>query len=284
MASRHSRHLQTGRAQLMVDVTTLEKSGEGSVELTGGGSGSVDTLTVDSVAVISGAVNFNTSLAQTALDLADNINNHISAPNYHARAVGVKVYIWQAVIVAGTLTITSGATTITTTDDNLSGGAIGDGTSLGYTDEGFDLIANTEWLKETVEESGVTVIKKFYIGENIQINTVLKQFDVNALALKFGGQVVTTGDVARLEFPSTLAAGDDTSAQDKVMVLVPDNKAYPTLLIRRGSNGGESETPIRFRTQEVKKIALLIDCMPDESHSATNYKTAGLDLAQNLTL
>lgn len=269
---------------MFIDVTTLPKPGEGSVELTGGGSGTVNGITINSVEVMSGAVAFNTTLAQTAIDVADNINNNYTSPNYHARAVGAKVYIWQQTIVAGTLTVAADTTTITTTDTNLSGGAVGDGTPLGYAEEGFDLLTNIEYLKETAEESGVRVIKKFYVGENVQIQCVLKQWDSDVLATKFAGQHTTTGDVNRIEIPGVINPGDPMDAYDKVMVLVPDNKAYPTLLIRRGSNGGEGETPIRFRTQETKKLALLIDCMPDELHSATNYKTAGCDLAQNLTL
>lgn len=284
MANRHERHIQTGRAQLFVDVTTLEKPGEGSVELTGGSSGSVDGITVDSVEIMSGAVAFNTSLAQTAIDVADNINKNYTSPNYHARAVGAKVYIWQQTVSASTLTVSASTTTITTTDTDVQNGQVGDGTSLGYTEEGFDFIPNTEYLKERTEESGVRNIKKFYTGENCQIQCVLKQWDEDTLAAKFPGQHATTNDANRIEIPGQLEPGDPMDAYDKVMALVPDNKAYPTLLIRRGSNGGESETPIRFRTQETKKVSLLIDCMPDESHSATDYKTAGCDLAQNLTL
>lgn len=284
MANRHSRFIQTGRAQLFVGVTALPKPGQGSVELTGGSSGSVNSITVGGVEMLSGPVNFRESLATTAQDVADKINNYVSSPNYHARAIGVTIYIWQQTIATGSVTVTSTCTTITKTDTNISGGAVGDGTALGYVQEGFDLIMNTEWLKETGEDDGVRAIKKFYLGENVQVQCVMKQWDADVLALKFPGQHVTTSGANRIEVPGVLSPGDDMGSYNKVLVLVPDSKAYPALLIRSGSNGGEGSTPIRFRTQETKKLALLIDCFKDESHSATNYPTVGCDLLQNLTL
>jgi hypothetical protein len=281
---RHSRFIQTGRAELYVDVTTLPRPGEGFIELTGGVSGSINSVTVDGIIVTRGIVPFRESLALTAEDLADNINNNISAPNYHARAIGAKVFIWQQTITDETLVIVADTTTITTDVENLAGGVLGNGTPLGYVEEGFDLLHNVEFLKETAEQSGVTAIKKFYIGENVQVQTVLKQWDSDSLAVKFPGQHSITGNANRVELPGNLVAGDDMGSYDKVLLLVPDNKSHPALLIRKGSNGGEGATPIRFRTQETKKLALLIDCLPDEAHTETDYKTLGCDLLQNLEL
>src|SRR5687767_6931614 len=102
MANRHTRHIQTGRAQLFVDVTILEKPGQGSVTITGGSSGTIATLTVNGVDIIGSAVSWVTSNAATAQALADRINSRISSPRYHARAVGAICYIWQQTVVAGT--------------------------------------------------------------------------------------------------------------------------------------------------------------------------------------
>ena len=284
MASRNGRHIQTGRAQLFVDVTTHERPGEGNVLLTGGAAGSVDGITVDGVEIMSGSVPFNTSLAQTAIDVADNINNNITSPNYHARAVGDRIYIWQQTISAATLTVVSSTTTITTTDTDVSGGVIGNGTPLGYTEEGFDLSINDEKLEEPTEESGVENIKSFHIGQNVEITAIFKQWDSDVLALRHPGQHTTTGDVNRVEIPGDLVAGDDMDPYYKVFELRPDNKKYPTLLIRRGLAIGDAGEPTRFRTQEIKKVGVNLKCYRDESHVATNYATVGIDLAQNLTL
>jgi hypothetical protein len=102
--------------------------GWGSLTLTGGGGGSVDTLTVNGVSVISGAVSFNTSLSQTALDIAANINAHTSSPNYTASAVGRVVTIKAAenvgtaadgFAVAATYTTLTGST-VALADGNTS--------------------------------------------------------------------------------------------------------------------------------------------------------------------
>src|SRR5688572_30209971 len=55
---------------------TAEVRSTGSVALTGGGSGSVDTLTVNSIEIMGSATAFNTSLAQTATDVCTKINNN----------------------------------------------------------------------------------------------------------------------------------------------------------------------------------------------------------------
>lgn len=107
---------------------TREVQSSGSVALTGGGAGSVNTLTVNGLEIMGSATNFNTSLTQTATDIVTKINNN------------PKNYLFQASNVAGTsATITikakpglgalpnawvvaSTVTTITKTDTNMSGG------------------------------------------------------------------------------------------------------------------------------------------------------------------
>lgn len=96
----------------------------GSVELTGGASGSVDDITVDSVSIMSGAESFDSDLATTASNVADNINAHTSSPNYTAEASSATITI--TAVDAGTgpngFVVSSSTTTITTTDTNMSGG------------------------------------------------------------------------------------------------------------------------------------------------------------------
>lgn len=105
---------------------TAETLSSGTVTLTGGASGSINTITVNGINVIpQGAVAFNTSLNQTATDLAAAINAGLSSPEYTAAAVGAVVTIKalpgtgvgpNTFVVAGTLT------TITATYAAFSGG------------------------------------------------------------------------------------------------------------------------------------------------------------------
>ena len=65
---------------------TAEVLASGSVTLTGGASGSLNTLTVNSVDILGGAVPYNTSLTQTAADIALQINRNKSNVEYTAAA------------------------------------------------------------------------------------------------------------------------------------------------------------------------------------------------------
>jgi len=117
------------------DLLEIRKNGvgtpaSGTVELTGGGSGSVDMIKVNGVEIMSGAENFISDLATTATAVALNITNHTSSPNYTAVAVGAVITI-TAVNVgdckeANGFVVESTATTITTEDTNLSGGVGGE--------------------------------------------------------------------------------------------------------------------------------------------------------------
>lgn len=96
-----------------------------------GGSGSIDSITVNSIEVMSGAENFDTDLPTTATAIAANITANTSVPNYSAVAVGAIITITaddagpdvNGFVVVGT------GTTMTTTDVNMSGGSILAGTN-----------------------------------------------------------------------------------------------------------------------------------------------------------
>jgi hypothetical protein len=108
--------------------TTIQDAGaqhaEGDVILTGGASGSVDSITVNGVEIMSGSEPFDTDLNTTAANIAQNISNFTSTPNYSAISIGPVVDIFA--VDSGTgpngFVITSAATIITTTDVDMSGG------------------------------------------------------------------------------------------------------------------------------------------------------------------
>lgn len=104
---------------------TAEVLSTGTVTLNTGAAGSVDTLTVNGVEVMGAAVAFNTSLTQTAADVAAQINRYQSVPNYSATSSGAVVTI-SALRGTGTgpngYVVASTVTTLTKTDANMAGG------------------------------------------------------------------------------------------------------------------------------------------------------------------
>lgn len=105
---------------------TAEVLATGTLTLTGGSSGSVNTVTVDGVNLIpQGAVPYNTSLTQTAADLAAAINKGLSSPEYSASSSGAVVTI-KAMPGSGaspnTFVVTATLTTLTASYVDMSGG------------------------------------------------------------------------------------------------------------------------------------------------------------------
>lgn len=104
---------------------TSETLASGTVTLTGGASGSVDSITVDGVNILPAAVAYNTSLTQTAADVATAINKGLSTPEYTATSSGDVITIKPVRGTgagANTFAVVSSCTTITSSDANLSGG------------------------------------------------------------------------------------------------------------------------------------------------------------------
>lgn len=116
-----------GNSSVLVDRTPIWVAATGTVTLDSGASGSVDGITVNGVQIMSGAVAFNSDLDATASDVAANITAHTSSPNYTATSSGAVITIEAAT--EGTsvngFVVVSSATTITTTDANMSGGENG---------------------------------------------------------------------------------------------------------------------------------------------------------------
>lgn len=105
---------------------TREVQSIGSVDLTGGAAGSVDTITVNSIAILPAAVSFNTSLAQTAADVVTAINNNPLNYLYETYVASTDVITIRAKPGLGALpngwVVASTVTTITKTDNNMAGG------------------------------------------------------------------------------------------------------------------------------------------------------------------
>jgi len=105
---------------------TREVLSSGSVELTGGGSGSVDTLTVNSLEIMGSATAYNTSLTQTAEDICTKINNNpknhlFTAANNSSVTVTITAKPGMGTF-PNAWVVASTVTTITKTDSNMASG------------------------------------------------------------------------------------------------------------------------------------------------------------------
>lgn len=109
---------------------TAEVLATGSLTLTGGAAGTIDAVTVDGVNILTdGAVAFDTSLAQTATNLAAAINRSESSPEYTASASDAVVTI-TAMRGSGAspngFVVTATLTTLTATYGDMAGGVDAD--------------------------------------------------------------------------------------------------------------------------------------------------------------
>ncbi len=85
------------KAQAVIANSVAEVLAEGSIDITGGssdpGTNTVETITVNDVDILNGAVDWVTSNEDTATAVAAAITGNTSAPNYTATADGAKVII-----------------------------------------------------------------------------------------------------------------------------------------------------------------------------------------------
>ena len=104
--------------------TPVNVAATGTVTLTAGAAGSVDSITVNGVNAMSGTVAFTTDLSTTATAVAANINAHTSTPNYTAVAVGPVITITASTTGSGSngYVVVATTTTLTATSTNMAGG------------------------------------------------------------------------------------------------------------------------------------------------------------------
>lgn len=113
-------------SSIIADRTPAAAAASCTVTLTGGAAGSVDSITIDSVELLSGAVAFNTDLETTAADVATDINLGTGTHGYTATSVDEVITI-EADISVGSdpngYVVAVTATTITETHTNMAGGS-----------------------------------------------------------------------------------------------------------------------------------------------------------------
>lgn len=195
----------------------------GSVELATGAAGSVDSVTVNGVELLAAAVPFNTSLAQTASDLADAINANVTVPNYTASVAGAVVTITS--VVPGTTpngyVVDATLTTMTSNDTNLSGGT-----------ETLNAKKNKYFLVSAADDS-LTISEKDWILDDFKVG--LKSYD----QILWNFEMVETNsselsNVTKSETPQVFAKG----------------QGYQVLELERYLVGHRAEYDLKDRTLE----------------------------------
>lgn len=198
---------------------TAEVRASGTVTLTGGAGGSVDAVTVNGVDVLGASVPFNGTLAQTATDVAAQINRHKSAPNYQASAAGAVVTIKAlpgAGASANTFVVAGTLTTITASYANLSGGVSPvNGLKFDAPSSGaMDIYTAQVWSGLNAAPGGVAGWFRFTgsVADSGVVDTTESQ-------IRLDGSVSTTG--ADLDLNNTTLAAAATTRITAATATVP---------------------------------------------------------------
>lgn len=197
---------------------TAEVLATGTVTLTGGAAGSVDTVTVNGIDVLGASVPFNGTLDQTATDVAAQINRNKSAPNYTASAAGAVVTI-KALPGTGasvnTFAVSATLTTITASYVNLAGGvSAANGLKFDYSAAGIAAIyAGQTWAGDNV--SGGVAGWFRYCGSVADAGAL----DAAAAYLRVDGAISTAG--AEMNLNNTTFANLARTTLNTALATVP---------------------------------------------------------------
>jgi hypothetical protein len=186
---------------------TAETRASGAVQLTGGASGSVSAVIVDGYNILDATVNFNTSLNQTASDLAAALNTSSLNIDLQATVATDTVTLtckpglgtkYNTMVVSATLT------TITAAYTNFSGG-VAAVNGLKFEDSAAGSMAKRsgQTWNGVVAVSGTMGWYRLY-GPNTDAGTL----DSTESTLRIDGSISTSG--ANLNFSSTAVTASAT--------------------------------------------------------------------------
>ncbi len=192
---------------------TAEVLSTGTLTLSTGASGSVNTLTVNSIEILGAAVPFNTSLTQTAADVATQINNFMAGVDYTATSSGAVVTI-SALPTTGAMpngfVVAATYTTITGSTGNMAGGvAAVNGLQFGVsttgtlvklpsqTWSGVNAASGTAgWYRQygSVADAGALDTNLVFIREDGAISTAGAELNMASTALTISATTTISGD------------------------------------------------------------------------------------------
>ena len=186
---------------------TNEVASQGTLTLNSGASGSVDTLTVNSIEIMGSATPFNTSLTQTAADIALKCNRNPKNYLYHVTSSGAVITI-TALPGMGTLpngwVVAATYTTIAGTAANMGSGGAATAGVLAANGLLLDYNATAGLITKDVTQtwSGTAVATGTagwfrYKGSVVDAGAL----DSSAVFLRLDGNVATSG--ANMNMSST---------------------------------------------------------------------------------
>lgn len=188
---------------------TAEVQSSGTVTLNTGGAGSVDTLTVNSLEIMGSSTAFNTSLTQTAADVATKINRNTKNKLFKASSSGAVITI-TAKPGLGTLpntwVVASTVTTITKTDVNMAGGVNSvNGLTLDVSASGTVSKMGTETWSGSAGNTGTA-------GYFVLIGPVADAGALDSLATfsRIEGAIATSGAELNMSSTSIVSAATQT--------------------------------------------------------------------------
>jgi len=190
---------------------TPEVRASGTLTLAGA-AGSIDTVTVGGINLIAAAVPFNTSLNQTAVDLAAAINNHQSSPEYEASATGTSAIVTITAkqgsgAAPNTFVVAYTATTMTATAANMSGGVSAvNGLKFGSPSAGAIAKLATQTWEGTNVAAGTAGWYRAY-GPGTDVGGT----DAVGTTIREDGAISTSGQQLNLTGSTALASGAKTT-------------------------------------------------------------------------
>lgn len=188
---------------------TAEVQATGTITIVGA-AGSVDTATVDGVSILDAAVAFNTSVTQTAADLADAINNCQSLPEYSASALlGVVTISAPKGMGAGAngLVVATTVTTLAATPSNMASGVSSvNGLKYGYASAGAIAKLAAQTWEGTNIATGTAGWYRAY-GAVADAGAA----DALALAIREDGAISTSGQQLNMTGSTTLSVAAKTT-------------------------------------------------------------------------
>ena len=198
---------------------TAEVLATGTVTLTGGTSGSVGPITVNGVDVLGGVtVAFDSTLTQTAADIATQINRAKTAPEYTATSAGAVVTISALPGTGASVNgyvVSATTSTITATTANPSGG-VNQANGLK-----FDPVVTGVLSKQATQTWSGLNVATGTAGWFRQYGSVAdsKAVDSNGVAIRLDGAIATSG--AEMNLNSTAFTTGATTTLANWSMLIP---------------------------------------------------------------
>lgn len=206
------------------DETLAGAAATGTVQLSAGASGSVDSITVGGVEVLGAVVPFNTSLNQTAADVAAQINAYNSSTNYYATVATDTVTIVSVATGVVTGTVTSTTTTLTSVDVDLGTASAGTSTATMSPNKYFQ-------IDSASNDDSLTITEKDWILDDFRVG--LRTHD----QLMWNVEIFSPDDTENDKI--TKVSGDDTALWRAVF---PKGQGYQVIELERFLVGHRAET------------------------------------------